>query len=66
MQDDTFNASDIYVYEYPTSVRRSSFSIDEIAENMRLFFDADGVSKYKEIIFLAHSMGGLARKIHQV
>src|SRR5436309_3681256 len=27
---------------------------------MRLRFDSDGVSRHKEIIFLAHSMGGLA------
>ena len=27
---------------------------------MRLFFDTDGISRYDNIIFLAHSMGGLA------
>jgi pimeloyl-ACP methyl ester carboxylesterase len=54
------DTSCIYIYEYPTALLNGPFSIDEIAENMRLFFDTDGISQFREIIFLAHSMGGLA------
>jgi pimeloyl-ACP methyl ester carboxylesterase len=58
--DSDFDNYDIYVYEYPTSFFGKPFSISEISENMRLKFDADGVPLHKEIIFIAHSMGGLA------
>jgi pimeloyl-ACP methyl ester carboxylesterase len=58
--DPEFKNEDVYVYEYPTTFFGPNFSIDEIAEDMRLRFDADRVSKYKELIFIGHSMGGLA------
>ena len=57
-RDKDFDGTSIYVYEYPTSVD-ATMSLSEIAENMRLIFNADGVSAHKNIAFLAHSMGGL-------
>jgi pimeloyl-ACP methyl ester carboxylesterase len=63
-KDKTFDGSDIYVYEYPSTLIRDTFSIDEVAENMRLRFEADGISAYKEIVFLTHSMGGLATRAY--
>ena len=62
--DVDFKDFDIYVYEYPTLLLNSVFSIDEISENMRLFFDADGVTAHRDIIFVAHSMGGLATRAY--
>jgi pimeloyl-ACP methyl ester carboxylesterase len=59
-KDPAFADFDIYVYEYPTTMIGSTFSIDEIADSMRLFFDSDSVSSHSELIFIAHSMGGLA------
>jgi pimeloyl-ACP methyl ester carboxylesterase len=63
-KDPTFDGSSIYVYEYPTNLIKETFSIDEIAENMRLRFEADGVTNHKEIVFLTHSMGGLAARAY--
>jgi pimeloyl-ACP methyl ester carboxylesterase len=59
--DTTFDGSDIYVYSYPTSLW-ATMSIDELAENMRLQLYADGVTKHKKLIYLAHSMGGLVTR----
>jgi pimeloyl-ACP methyl ester carboxylesterase len=62
--DPQFKNVDIYAYEYPTSFLNGPFSIDEIAENMRLFFDNDGVSSHQNLIFISHSMGGLATRAY--
>jgi pimeloyl-ACP methyl ester carboxylesterase len=62
--DEFFSSYDAYVYEYTSRFVGSAFSIDEIAENMRLIFDADLVSDHKEIIFVSHSMGGLATRVY--
>lgn len=58
--DAAFDGASIYLYEYPSPTVAESFSIDEIADNMRLQFDADDVSQFRSIVFVAHSMGGLA------
>lgn len=63
-KDAAFDGTSIYVYQYPTSLLGGSFSISELAENMRQHFDGDGVSAHKEIIFLAHSMGGLVTRAY--
>ncbi|WP_354079996.1 alpha/beta hydrolase [Bradyrhizobium sp. S3.5.5] len=63
-EDPQFDGVDIYKYAYPTSFLKGPFSIDEIAENMRLLFDVDGVSSYENIIFVAHSMGGLTTRAY--
>ena len=59
--DSTFDKQDIYVFEYSTGLS-SSFSIDELAENMRLVLTADHVFKHKKVFFLTHSMGGLVTR----
>src|SRR4030095_2344861 len=41
-KDETFNGFNVYVYEYPSPLFRTSLNQDEIAENMRLRFDAHG------------------------
>jgi pimeloyl-ACP methyl ester carboxylesterase len=62
--DAQFNGVDIYVYEYPTSFLNGPFSINEIAENMRLFFDSDAVTAHQNLFFVVHSMGGLATRAY--
>jgi pimeloyl-ACP methyl ester carboxylesterase len=60
-KDSSFDGTDIFVYSYPTGFW-ASLTIDELAENMRAVFVADGVSKYQRLIFLSHSMGGLVTR----
>jgi pimeloyl-ACP methyl ester carboxylesterase len=60
--DPTFNAMDIYVYEYPSPKTERTYSINELAENMRLRLSAAGIFQQQEIIFLSHSMGGLVTR----
>jgi pimeloyl-ACP methyl ester carboxylesterase len=64
LKDSYFSEYDVYVYEYPSRFIGGGFSIDEIAENMRLLFDADQVADHKEVIFVAHSMGGLVTRAY--
>src|SRR5258708_3802478 len=59
--DPAFDGADIFVYSYPTSMW-ATLSIDELAENMRLQLNANGVSNYRRIVFLAHSLGGLVTR----
>jgi pimeloyl-ACP methyl ester carboxylesterase len=62
--DPFFSHYDVYVYEYASRFLGTGFSIDEIAENMRLTFDSDLVPDHKEIIFVSHSMGGLVTRAY--
>jgi len=63
-KDKIFENYSVYVYEYSTSMASNVFSIDETAANMRLYLDADGVSVHKDILFIAHSMGGLVTRAY--
>jgi pimeloyl-ACP methyl ester carboxylesterase/LysM repeat protein len=62
--DPFFTDYDVYVYDYPSSFYETSFTIDEIAENMRLMFDEDKIRDYNKILFVSHSMGGLATRAY--
>ncbi len=62
--DPFFKDYDVYVYDYPSRFFGSDFSIDEVAENMRLMFEADRIADYNNIIFVSHSMGGLATRAY--
>src|SRR5262245_16001161 len=57
--DPTFDGYDVYVYEYESPLVKSALSIGELAENLRLMLDAQNISASPQIIFVAHSMGGL-------
>jgi pimeloyl-ACP methyl ester carboxylesterase len=61
MKDDPFfNNFDIYVYSYSSPFRGASYTIDELAEDIRRDLDAAQIfQKHKRVIFLCHSMGGL-------
>ena len=61
-QDRTFDGQDIYVYGYPSPKLSRSFSIDEVADNLRLVLSDDGILRYTEITFVCHSMGGLVTR----
>jgi len=63
-KDKTFDGIDIYIYQYQTSILGRALSIDELAENLRLFLDTSGVASHKRIIFLTHSMGGLVTRAY--
>ncbi|MBR0814887.1 alpha/beta hydrolase [Bradyrhizobium diazoefficiens] len=63
-EDTAFRGYDIFVHDYPTTLAGSSFSISELAENARLIFEAQGVSDYQDIVFVAHSMGGLVLRAY--
>jgi pimeloyl-ACP methyl ester carboxylesterase len=56
--DSAFDGADIFVHSYPTSFW-ATMSIDELAEDMRVVFNGNGVTDHKKLIFVAHSMGGL-------
>jgi len=59
-EDAAFSDSDVAVYGYESSLFEQSFSVDEIADNLRLRLEAAKIPrKYKEVVFLTHSMGGL-------
>lgn len=59
-KDAAFSDSDVAVYGYESSLFEQSFSIDEIADNLRLRMEAAKIpSKYEEVVFITHSMGGL-------
>lgn len=63
-KDAAFDGFDVYVYEYDSPKLSTSYSPDEIAENMRLLFDSDGVSKHQSIVFLTHSLGGIVTRAY--
>lgn len=62
--DRTFDGQDIYVYHYPSPRFGQAFTIDELADNMRLVLTADGVLHHSEITFVAHSMGGIVTRAY--
>jgi len=63
-RDPTFSDQNIYVYHYPSPRLRKTFSIDEIAENMRLVLSTDGVLRHNALTFVSHSMGGIVTRVH--
>jgi len=60
--DSTFDNQNIYVYHYPSRSLGKSFSVDEVADNMRLMLTSDGVLRHDHIIFLSHSLGGVVTR----
>ncbi|RZN10080.1 alpha/beta fold hydrolase, partial [Bradyrhizobium sp. Leo121] len=60
-EDSAFNGASIYVHDYRTTLK-TGLSINELAENLRLRLIDDGVIDHRELIFIAHSMGGLVTR----
>jgi len=60
LNDPTFTNTDIYVAQYPTHFVNNLMSIDDQVSNLMNRFEGDGVfSKHNEVVFVAHSLGGL-------
>jgi pimeloyl-ACP methyl ester carboxylesterase len=58
--DPYFRDFDIFVIEYPSSVFRPSYTVDELVEVLRRELDSAGVfAKHRRVYFVCHSMGGL-------
>ena len=58
--DPVFEDVDVYVYEYPTHLFGNCLPVTDLANNLRLHLKNDRVFEdHEQVIFLAHSMGGL-------
>lgn len=57
LDDPVFDRFDIYVFEYATGYVTKTSRIDEVGENLRLRVQTDAL-KDKQLVFVAHSMGG--------
>ena len=58
--DPAFTGTDIWVYEYPSPKCAASYNIDQIPDDLHRRLTNDNViTNHREIIFLAHSMGGI-------
>jgi len=60
--DPTFDGQNIYVYSYPSPRFTQTFSVDDVAENLRLVLKTDGVLRHEHLSFVSHSMGGLVTR----
>jgi len=59
-EDPFFNDFDVYVYSFSSLFNGSSYTIDELVEDIRRDLDrSDIFQKHKNVIFLCHSMGGV-------
>jgi pimeloyl-ACP methyl ester carboxylesterase len=58
--DPAFNGLDIYVAGFDSPKFGNQMTIDEVISGLKNRFDSDGVfSKPREVVFVAHSLGGL-------
>lgn len=62
--DSDFDGANILVVDYPSPAVGNSFSIDELAEYLRLSLDSQRVGDQDELIFICHSMGGLITRVY--
>jgi pimeloyl-ACP methyl ester carboxylesterase len=60
--DNAFMGYDVYVYGFPSPFGDNSYTIDQLSDVMRVIFNNAGVSEHNDLIFLAHSMGGLVTR----
>jgi triacylglycerol esterase/lipase EstA (alpha/beta hydrolase family) len=58
VKDRDYDGVDVFTYEYPTSFT-DNLTLDEIAGNMHAVLQVNGVTDRQQIIFIAHSMGGV-------
>jgi len=57
--DPHFHSSDIVVAEYPTPSMRGRYSTAQLAEMLWQSLNKQGVWQHHDIVFIAHSLGGL-------
>lgn len=60
--DPVFDGQGIYVYHYPSPYLKRTYSVDEVAEDMRRTLSTDGVLSHDELTFVSHSMGGIVTR----
>jgi tetratricopeptide (TPR) repeat protein len=60
--DEAFRGASIFVYNYSSPWFKKALSIHELGVEMRTVLRDRGVLDHQELIFVAHSMGGLAVK----
>lgn len=59
-KDAAFDGVDVFVHSFPSPVLQRSYTVDELADQLRLRLNANNVFEHhKHVIFLCHSMGGL-------
>ena len=58
---DVFGNADILIYEYPSPYLWESYAIGDLAKRLNSDLDdpSVGAKNYSQIVFIAHSMGGL-------
>jgi hypothetical protein len=59
LSDPAFSDSDVYVAAYDTPYFGNRMTIDEVVSNLANRFQSDGVFSHREVVFVAHSLGGL-------
>jgi pimeloyl-ACP methyl ester carboxylesterase len=60
--DDAFRGASIFVYNYASPWFKKALSIHELGVEMRTVLRDRGVLDHQELVFVAHSMGGLVVK----
>jgi hypothetical protein len=59
-KDAGFDGVDVFVHSFPSPVLQRSYTVDELADQLRLHLNANRVFEHhKRVIFLCHIMGGL-------
>lgn len=62
-EDNTFSGTSIFVYDYKTAMfERGQLNIDELANDLKVRLDAADIMQHGQLIFIAHSMGGLVAR----
>lgn len=61
-RDSLFDKSDIALYGYRTNQNNPEASIEELANYAKQLFEVEDLFKYPNIVFVAHSLGGLVVK----
>lgn len=59
LKDPAFADSDIYVAAYDSPFFGNHMTIDEVVSNLANRFQSDGIFSHREVVFVAHSLGGL-------
>jgi pimeloyl-ACP methyl ester carboxylesterase len=59
LSDKTYDDSDVYVVSYATPYLGNRMTIDEVVGNLANRLEHDGVFQHREVVFVAHSLGGL-------
>ena len=60
--DEAFRGASVFVYNYATPWFKKALSIHELGVEMRTVLRDRGVLDHQELVFVAHSMGGLVVK----